>query len=158
MVLNPVDIIKSVRGGHRPTTQVAESFAGPQETLTQETVKQTLLLVEDSITTRTQEKRILEAAGYEVVTAVDGLDGYNKLRAGRFDAVVSDIQMPNLDGLELTARIRTHPDYSELPIILVTSLATDEDRRRGAEAGANAYITKSSFNQDVLVETLQRLI
>lgn len=100
----------------------------------------------------------MEAAGYEVVTAVDGLDGYNKLRAGRFDAVVSDIQMPNLDGLELTARIRTHPDYSELPIILVTSLATDEDRRRGAEAGANAYITKSSFNQDVLVETLQRLI
>ncbi|MCC5900290.1 MAG: response regulator [Phormidium sp. GEM2.Bin31] len=158
MVLNPVDIIKSVRGVHRRATQVADAFTHVEGTRTEETAKQTLLLVEDSITTRTQEKRILEAAGYEVVTAVDGVDGYNKLRSGQFDAVVSDIQMPNLDGLELTARIRTHPDYSELPIILVTSLATDEDRRRGAEAGANAYITKSSFNQDVLVETLQRLI
>ncbi len=158
MVLNPVDIIKSVRGVHRRATQVVDAFANVEGTLRSETAKQTLLLVEDSITTRTQEKRILEAAGYEVVTAVDGVDGYNKLRSGQFDAVVSDIQMPNLDGLELTARIRTHPDYSELPIILVTSLATDEDRRRGAEAGANAYITKSSFNQDVLVETLQRLI
>ncbi|WP_246199541.1 hybrid sensor histidine kinase/response regulator [Sodalinema gerasimenkoae] len=158
MVLNPVDIIKSVRGVHRRSSQMSDAFAKVEGVLKEETKKQTLLLVEDSITTRTQEKRILEAAGYEVVTAVDGLDGYNKLRAGQFDAVVSDIQMPNLDGLQLTARIRTHPDYSELPIILVTSLATDEDRRRGAEAGANAYITKSSFNQDVLVETLQRLI
>jgi two-component system chemotaxis sensor kinase CheA len=158
MVLNPIDIVQSVRAGTpgaavrvTPKTPTADrSPAEPQ--------KQTILLVEDSITTRTQEKRILEAAGYEVVTAVDGLDGYNKLRNRDFDAVVSDIQMPKLDGLEMTARIRSHQHYSELPIVLVTSLATDEDRRKGAEAGANAYITKSSFNQDVLVETLHRLI
>ena len=157
MVLNPVDIIKSVRGVHR-RANVSPEMIETTPTQGEALAKQMLLLVEDSITTRTQEKRILEAAGYGVVTAVDGLDGYNKLRSGRFDAVVSDIQMPNLDGLELTVRIRNHAEYSELPIVLVTSLATDEDRRRGADAGANAYITKSSFNQDVLVETLQRLI
>jgi two-component system chemotaxis sensor kinase CheA len=157
MVLNPVDIIKSVRGVHR-RANVSPEMVEPAPLQAESPDKQMLLLVEDSITTRTQEKRILEAAGYGVVTAVDGLDGYNKLRSGRFDAVVSDIQMPNLDGLELTTRIRCHQEYSELPIVLVTSLATDEDRRRGADAGANAYITKSSFNQDVLVETLQRLI
>jgi two-component system chemotaxis sensor kinase CheA len=117
-----------------------------------------VLLAEDSITIRTQEKRILEAAGYEVVTAVDGLDGYNKLRTRHFDAVVSDIQMPNMDGLTLASKIRENPEYNELPIILVTSLASDEDKRKGAEAGANAYITKGSFNQDILLDTLKRLV
>ena len=66
--------------------------------------------------------------------------------------------MPNLDGLSLTAKIRQHPEYEELPIILVTSLASDEDKRRGAEAGANAYIVKGKFNQEVLLETLRRLV
>jgi two-component system chemotaxis sensor kinase CheA len=114
--------------------------------------------VEDSIATRTQEKRILESAGYEVVTAVDGVDGFNKLQSRPFDAVISDIQMPNLDGLALTERIRKHREYNEIPVVLVTTLSTDDDRRRGAEAGANAYITKGSFNQEVLLETLERLI
>ncbi len=150
MVLNPQDLIKSVRSSARA--------ALPAQPIEQATRKSAILLVEDSIATRTQEKRILEGAGYEVVTAVDGLDGYNKLRTRSFDAVVSDIQMPNLDGLGLTAKIRQHKEYKELPIVLVTSLATDEDKRRGAEAGANAYITKSAFNQEVLLETLRRLV
>jgi two-component system chemotaxis sensor kinase CheA len=152
MVLNPIDLFKSMRRFNRgQTTKVAFQTTEP-------TRKLSVLLVEDSIATRTQEKRILEAAGYEVVTAVDGLDGFNKLQSRLFDAVVSDVQMPHLSGLELTARIRQHREYNELPIILVTTLASDDDKRRGAEAGANAYITKSSFNQEVLLETLQRLI
>ncbi|MBD1911462.1 MULTISPECIES: response regulator [unclassified Leptolyngbya] len=150
MVLNPVDLMKSVR---RQAVAIA-----PTETHLEPTQKQRVLLVEDSIATRTQEKRILESAGYEVITAVDGLDGFNKLQSRPFDAVVSDVQMPNLDGLSLAARIRQHREYNEIPIILVTSLASDEDKRRGAEAGANAYITKGSFNQNVLLETLHRLI
>ncbi|NEQ78786.1 MAG: response regulator, partial [Moorea sp. SIO2I5] len=117
-----------------------------------------ILLVDDSITVRTQEKRILERAGYEVVTAVDGLDGYHKLNTRHFDAVISDVEMPNLDGFSLTARIRQHQEYNELPIILVTSLASDEHNKKGAEAGANAYITKGNFNQTFLIETLQRLV
>ena len=150
MVLHPQDLLKSVR--QRATTLVPKAFAEVQAP------KQVVLLVEDSITIRTQEKRILESAGYEVVTAVDGLDGFNKLRNREFDAVISDVQMPNLDGLGLTAKIRQHKEYSELPIILVTSLATDEDKRRGAEAGANAYITKGTFDQKVLLDTLRRLV
>ncbi|MCT7974161.1 hybrid sensor histidine kinase/response regulator [Laspinema olomoucense] len=150
MVLNPHDLLKSVR---KPGKSIAPPKPQPESDR-----KLLVLLVEDSIATRTQEKRILENAGYEVVTAVDGMDGYNKLRTRNFDAVISDVQMPNLDGLGLVTKIRQHKEYSELPIILVTSLASDDDKRRGAEAGANSYIPKSSFNQHVLLETLKRLI
>ncbi|ERT04416.1 response regulator [Lyngbya aestuarii BL J] len=156
MILNALDLIKSARK-HLNSSRTSVKIEGKthQDSLKQKSV---ILLVEDSIATRTQEKRILEAAGYEVITAVDGLDGFNKLKTRPIDAVISDVQMPNLDGLSLTAKIRENQDYNELPIILVTSLASDEDKRRGAEAGANAYITKSSFNQQVLLETLKRLI
>lgn len=153
MVLNPQDLVKSVR-----QQSIIISDATTIDDRITEKRKKAILLVEDSIATRTQEKRILQSAGYEVVTAVDGLDGWNKLKTRQFDAVVSDIQMPNLDGLGLAAKIREHKEYSELPIILVTSLAKDDDKRRGAEAGANAYITKSSFNQELLLETIERLI
>ncbi|MDX2096730.1 MAG: hybrid sensor histidine kinase/response regulator [Leptolyngbyaceae cyanobacterium bins.59] len=150
MVLNPTDLVKSARKQqgaivHRAMTQTVSQ-------------KHCILLVEDSITIRTQEKRILESAGYEVVTAVDGSDALRKLPTRAFDAVVSDIQMPNLDGLGLTEKIRQHKEYSELPVILVTSLASDEDKRRGAEAGANAYITKGTFDQTVLLDTLKRFV
>lgn len=153
MVLNPQDLIKSVR-----KQVLSRSVSGVRSQIETSSRKQVILLAEDSIATRTQEKRILEGAGYEVVTAVDGLDAFNKLKTRDFDAVVSDVQMPNLDGLELTIKIRQQKQYSELPIILVTSLASDEDRKRGADAGANAYIPKGTFNQDVLVETLKRLV
>ncbi|MEG4349853.1 hybrid sensor histidine kinase/response regulator [Microcoleus sp. LAD1_D5] len=153
MVLNPHDLIKSVR------QQVSSrGLSGARSQLETASRKQVILLAEDSIATRTQEKRILEGAGYEVVTAVDGLDAFHKLKTRDFDALISDVQMPNLDGLALTIKIREQKEYSELPIILVTSLASDEDRKRGADAGANAYIPKGTFNQDVLVETLKRLV
>ncbi|MBE9093475.1 hybrid sensor histidine kinase/response regulator [Tychonema sp. LEGE 07203] len=153
MVLNPHDLIKSVR--KQVLSRGVSGARSPIETVSR---KQVILLAEDSIATRTQEKRILEGAGYEVVTAVDGLDAFNKLKTRYFDALISDVQMPNLDGLGLTVKIRQQKEYSELPIILVTSLASDEDRKRGAEAGANAYIPKGTFNQDVLIETLKRLV
>ncbi|MDZ8034732.1 hybrid sensor histidine kinase/response regulator [Nostoc sp. DedSLP04] len=150
MVLNPQDLVKSARSRSQSISSTQTRQLAP--------TKPTVLLVEDSIATRTQEKRILETAGYQVITAVDGLDGLNKLRSHTVDAVVSDVQMPNLDGLGLTAKIRQYQEYSELPIILVTSLASDEDKRRGAEAGANAYIIKGSFNQEALLSALKRLV
>ncbi|MDZ7968776.1 MAG: hybrid sensor histidine kinase/response regulator [Nostoc sp. DedSLP03] len=150
MVLNPQDLVKSARSRSQSISSTQTRQLAP--------TKPTVLLVEDSIATRTQEKRILETAGYQVITAVDGLDGLNKLRSHTVDAVVSDVQMPNLDGLGLTAKIREYQEYSELPIILVTSLASDEDKRRGAEAGANAYIIKGSFNQEALLSALKRLV
>ncbi|HIK36988.1 MAG TPA: hybrid sensor histidine kinase/response regulator [Geminocystis sp. M7585_C2015_104] len=152
IILNPHDLVKSVRHTTTPLTPVVSEEA-PRER------KPVVLLVEDSIAVRTQEKRILEKAGYEVVIAVDGVDGYNKLLSGlQVDAIISDIEMPNMNGLEFTAKVRQHPEFREVPIIIVTSLAKEEDKRKGAQVGANAYIVKGQFNQDVLLETLDRLI
>ncbi|PSN76591.1 hypothetical protein C8B47_26485, partial [filamentous cyanobacterium CCP4] len=156
LVLNPQDLMSAVR--HWAGASALPKEALPMASLPSEPRPKRILLVEDSIATRTQEKRILESAGYEVVTAVDGMDGFKKLQSRPFDAVVSDVQMPNLDGLGLTQRIRQHREYNEIPVVLVTTLASDDDRRRGAEAGANAYIPKGSFTQDLLFETLNRLI
>jgi two-component system, chemotaxis family, sensor kinase CheA len=150
MVLNPQDLVKSALKGSTSGAIV--------ERLTEVRTKTRVLLVEDSIPIRTQVKRILESAGYDVTAAVDGLDGFNKLRSGQFDAVVSDVEMPNLTGLELTARIRQYSEYDELPVILVTTLAKEEDKRRGADAGANAYLTKGDFDQSLLLNTLRRLV
>ena len=150
MVLNPTDLFKSAKKAVVSVTV--------KELTEQAQVKHKILLVEDSIPIRTQMKRILESAGYDVTAAVDGEDGFNKLRAGTFKAVVSDVQMPNLDGLGLTSKIRQFQEYKALPVILVTTLASQEDKRQGAEAGASAYITKGDFEQGVLLDTLRRLI
>jgi two-component system, chemotaxis family, sensor kinase CheA len=150
MILNPPDLLKSLQQQNTSVVSIK-----PKKTIQRKPV---ILLVEDSIPVRTQEKRLLEKAGYEVVIAVDGLDGYNKLKTRDFDAVISDVEMPHLDGLSLTAKIRQHEEYKALPIILLTTLASDEDIARGSEAGANAYIIKSNFNQDVLLEILGRLV
>lgn len=152
-VLNASDLAKSV---HQTPRKVVEE-EGPSAPVSV-TTKKSLLLVEDSIVTRIQEKRILEAAGYEVVTAVDGVNAWNILASRTFDAIVSDIMMPNMDGLELTAKIRSNRKFSDIPIILVTSLASEDDRRRGLEAGADAYISKSDFDQTVLLDSITRLI
>jgi two-component system chemotaxis sensor kinase CheA len=160
MVLNPDDLVKSVTGRRGDGATGRQGNTATEQDCSSRPVssRSRLLLAEDSITTRTQMRRILEGAGYEVVTAVDGADAFAKLSAGEFDGVVSDIEMPNMDGLQLTARIRQDPRHKELPVILVTSLASEEDRRRGIEVGANAYITKSTFDQSVLLETLRRLV
>jgi two-component system chemotaxis sensor kinase CheA len=100
----------------------------------------------------------LEAAGYTVATAVDGVDAYTSLKTGAFDLVVSDVEMPRMDGFDLTAKVRADKRLSELPIVLVTALESREHRERGVDAGANAYIVKSSFDQSNLLEVIGRLI
>jgi len=150
-VLNPADLLRTAHKlAAAPSRSKLERAAPP--------VRTSILLVEDSVLVRAMEKRILEDAGYEVVAAVDGLDALNVLDSRPFAAVVSDIMMPNMDGLTLTANIRQDARYRDLPVVLVTSLASDEDKRRGLEVGANAYIPKPSFDQRVLLDTLQRLI
>ena len=153
MVLNPQDLINSV-GGKR-TTHVKEIV---EDETVKTTTKPKLLLVEDSIIIRTQMKRILEEAGYELTVAVDGAEGFKKLQSDQFDLVVSDVEMPNMSGLELTTKIRQQSEYQQLPIVLVTTLAKEEDKRRGFEAGANAYLTKGDFDQTLLIKTLEELV
>jgi two-component system chemotaxis sensor kinase CheA len=116
-----------------------------------------VLVVEDSITARMLLKNILESAGYAVQTAVDGIDALTALKVRDFDVVVSDVEMPRMDGFELTASIRAEKKLSRLPVVLVTALETREDRERGIDVGANAYIVKSSFDQSNLLEVIDRL-
>lgn len=117
-----------------------------------------MLVVEDSITSRLLLKHILEGAGYQVETAVDGLDALSRLRQGNFSAVVSDVEMPQLDGFALIERIRSNPATEEIPVVLVTSLQSPEERERGLRAGADAYVVKGAFDQDNLLTTLRRLV
>lgn len=154
IVLNPYDLIRTAANRTDLLALDRRSEAQDGDGARQRVI----LLAEDSITTRTQEKRILESAGYQVVTAVDGADALNKLSRRAVDGVVSDVEMPNLDGFKLTEAIRRHAKYKDLPVVLVTSLSRDEDRRRGMEAGANAYLTKPTFDQKVLLDTLRRLL
>lgn len=120
--------------------------------------KKAVLLAEDSITSRMLLKNILEAGGYAVTTAVDGLDAWNQLAAGRFHAVVSDVDMPRVNGFELTAKIRAAAAHAALPVVLVTARGSREDQGRGIDVGANAYIVKSNFDQGNLLEVLATLV
>ena len=149
-ILNVTDLLKSARkvGGVAP----AASKAQPAKA-----TAKSILVAEDSITSRMLLKGILESAGYKVKTAVDGMEAFTILRAERFDLVVSDVEMPRLNGFDLTARIRADRKLAELPVVLVTALESREDRERGIDVGANAYLIKSSFDQSNLLEAVRRL-
>ncbi len=120
--------------------------------------KQRILVVDDSITTRTLEQSILEAAGYDVRTAVDGADGWKALQEHGCDLVLADIEMPRMDGFALCEAIRGSKRFKDLPVVLVTALETPEHRARGLEVGADAYIGKSSFDQQNLLDTISQLL
>lgn len=120
--------------------------------------KYRILVAEDSITIRTMLRSYLENAGYVVKTAVDGYQAYQFLLQYEYDLVVSDVEMPNMNGFELTSKIRESKAYAQLPVILVTALESFDDKQRGLEAGANAYIVKQSFEQSNLVDTIKRLL
>jgi two-component system chemotaxis sensor kinase CheA len=103
-------------------------------------------------------KNILESAGYSVVTAIDGLDALTTLKSRDFDLLVSDVDMPRLDGFDLTAKIRADKKLAELPVVLVTALGSREHQERGIDVGANAYIVKSSFDQSNLIEVIRKFV
>jgi two-component system, chemotaxis family, sensor kinase CheA len=117
-----------------------------------------VLLVDDSPTTRTLERSILEGAGYLVATAADGEEAWGILEREGADALVADVEMPRLDGFALTAAVRGSPRHAGLPVVLVTARDADADRARGLAAGASAYLVKSTFDQRSLLETLQQLL
>jgi two-component system chemotaxis sensor kinase CheA len=117
-----------------------------------------ILVVDDSITSRSLEQSVLAAAGYDVVTAVDGLEGWRTIEREDIALVVSDVEMPHLDGIGLCERIRASERTASLPVILVTSLNQPAQRARGLEAGADAYVTKSSFDQDDFLRVARQLV
>jgi two-component system chemotaxis sensor kinase CheA len=120
----------------------------------------TILVVDDSITTRTLEKSILEAQGYEVLLSVDGIDALHVLRSGEamVDLIIADVEMPRMDGFGLLQAIKNDPRLSPLPVILMTSRADPDDVRRGLDLGASAYITKQKFDQRELLATIGQVL
>jgi len=149
LILNVSDLLKSATKSARTAAAAARGKVARV---------QSLLVVEDSITSRMLLKNILESAGYAVKTAIDGVDGLTALKSQPFDLVVSDVEMPRMDGFELCAKIRADKKLAELPLVLVTALDSREHRERGIDVGANAYIVKGSFDQSNLLEVIHRLI
>jgi two-component system chemotaxis sensor kinase CheA len=152
-ILNVSDLMKSIQA------RSVASLALP--IVTKDARRWHVLLADDSITTRALEKHILENAGYEVSAVADGQEAWElicKNDKGLPDLVVSDINMPKMDGFALTQSIKSDGRYTHVPVVLVTSLESPQDRLHGMEAGADAYIVKSTFDQRELLETIERLI
>ncbi|MGH8187079.1 MAG: response regulator, partial [Steroidobacteraceae bacterium] len=151
-VLRVADLLKAAKRAGAPAR--AASSAQP----TTSSQEKSILLAEDSITSRLLLKGILESAGYRVKTAVDGADAFSALRTEHFDLLVSDVEMPRLNGFDLTAQVRADKKLADLPVVLVTALESRRDREAGINAGANAYLVKSTFDQSNLLDTVRRLI
>ncbi|HWX48483.1 MAG TPA: hybrid sensor histidine kinase/response regulator [Roseomonas sp.] len=117
-----------------------------------------ILVIDDSLTIRELERKLLSQHGYEVEVAVDGMDGWNAARTGHFDLIVTDIDMPRMDGIELVTLVRKDPHLREVPVMIVSYKDREEDRRRGLEAGADYYLTKGSFHDQALVQAVVDLI
>ena len=115
-------------------------------------------MVEDSITVRELERSLLQGRGYAVDVAVDGMDGWNALRAGQYDLLVSDIDMPRMTGIELVTKLKTDARLHSMPVIIVSYKDREEDRLAGLEAGADRFMTKSSFHDESLLEAVAELI
>ena len=155
IVLNASDLIRTaVRTAVRLDAPTARRESGSANPRTGGTV----LVVDDSIVTRMLEKSILEAAGYTVRVAADGVEAWKSLENETVDVIVSDVNMPNMDGLALTARVRGDVRTKDIPVVIVTSLDASDDHARAMDVGADAYIVKSSFSQESLLETVGRLV
>ncbi len=156
LILNVADLIRLGLHGERGSVlRALEQTKSPM----QMRAKHRILIVDDSITTRTLEKNILEAIGYNIQVATDGQEALNTIaESGVPDLIISDIIMPRVDGFELTEHVKKDPKTAQVPVILVTSLDSAEDKTRGIEAGADAYIVKSAFDQSNLLETIEQLI
>jgi two-component system, chemotaxis family, sensor kinase CheA len=154
IILNAADLLKSaVRMAGAGRRLTADATKAPEEAHALR-----ILVTDDSVTSRMLLKNILESSGYQVTTAIDGVDALTALKTNDFDLVVSDVEMPRMDGFDLTAKIRADKKLAELPVVLVTALSSREHQERGIDVGANAYIVKSSFDQSNLLAVIRKLV
>ncbi|HEF4737691.1 TPA: hybrid sensor histidine kinase/response regulator [Burkholderia multivorans] len=155
LIVDVEDLIRSVdklvRGG-----QLAKLTRDPQ--LAHADRRRRVLVVDDSLTVRELERKLLEKRGYDVTVAVDGMDGWNAVRGEAFDLVVTDVDMPRMDGIELVTLIKNDPLLQRVPVMIVSYKDRDEDRRRGLDAGADYYFAKSSFHDEALLDAVHDLI
>lgn len=152
LILNGANLVRSALG-LGPAAPVASVLApGPAAR------RKRLLVVDDSVTTRSLLKTILEAADFEVTAAADGMEAWQRLQEQDVDLVVSDVAMPRMDGFQLTEAIRQNTRFEHLPVVLVTALESDEDKARGIAVGADAYLLKSAFDQTRLLQVIGQLL
>ena len=154
LIVDTEDVLQSVRA------QLGEgSLRGARRALEQQSDKSLrALVVDDSATVREVERQLLVRMGFEVETAVDGVDGWNTLRAGRFDLVVSDIDMPRMNGIEFVRTLRADARFGAVPVIVVSYKDREEDRLAGMHAGATAYLTKGAFQDSTFADTVRELV
>jgi two-component system chemotaxis sensor kinase CheA len=152
LILNTADVVHTALG-RAPRRALAAALADSRPE-----AKRRLLVVDDSVTTRSLERSILEGAGYEVMVAVDGSEAWRLLQDAGADLVVADVEMPRMDGFALCEAIRGSKRFRELPVVLVTALESDADKKRGLDVGADAYLPKSAFDQRQLLETIAQLL
>jgi two-component system sensor histidine kinase and response regulator WspE len=129
-----------------------------QDAAQRRVARKRVLVVDDSLTVRELERKMIEGAGYVVDVAVDGMDAWNAIRAGHYDLVVTDVDMPRMDGIELVTRIKSDATLSSIPVMIVSYKDRDEDRRRGMEAGADYYLTKGSFYDETMLRAIEDFI
>jgi two-component system sensor histidine kinase and response regulator WspE len=155
LILNVDDLMRSVEllvsGGRLDRVQTAEVTLEGQ-------ARKRVLVVDDSLTVRELERKLIGNAGYEVEVAIDGMDGWNAVRTQPFDLVVTDIDMPRLDGIELVRLIKNDLRLKTIPVMIVSYKDRPEDRNRGLEAGADYYLTKGSFHDETLLNSVADLI
>lgn len=135
----------------------ARRLASPAMTRGRDRRRLRILLVDDSAIAREAEAALLRSLGHEVDEAVDGEDGWARLQNGQYHLLVTDVQMPVLDGIDLTRRVKATPRFVKLPIVIMSSLSAPEERRRGVDAGADAYLVKGELDAESLAVTLERL-
>jgi len=160
LIVDVEDLIRSIDnllGGRRIGRLASDGIAASAAASAAARVRR-VLVVDDSITVRELERQLLENQGYQVDVAVDGVDGWNAVRSGRYDLVVSDIDMPRMDGIELVTLIKKDVRLKTIPVIVVSYKDREEDRIRGLDAGANFYLTKSSFHDQTFLSTVVDLI
>jgi two-component system chemotaxis sensor kinase CheA len=151
VVLDPVRLVQAFQTpGSRPGIKPAPALAAADPS--------SILVVDDSITTRALEKSILEAHGYRVRIAVDGLDALGQLRAELPDLVIADVTMPRMDGFQLLEAMKQDKRTASIPVIMVTSMESREDQERGLALGAEAYLIKRKFDQRDLLETVRQIL
>ena len=153
-----MDVDDLVRSAEKLCATGAVSPWTPQNAPSNPIRHKRILIVEDSLTVRELERKLLLSGGYEVEVAVDGMDGWNAIRAGGFDLVLTDIDMPRMDGIELVTLIKRDPRLSSIPVMIVSYKDRPEDRERGLQAGADYYLPKGSFHDQKLLGAVVDLI
>lgn len=151
LILNISDIIKSTKNLHTKKSEITTQNNIPNSNYK-------ILLVDDSITTRTMEKNILTKLGYKIEIAENPVEAFDKIKLLKFDLIISDIEMPEMDGLEFLEKLKTNEMYFDIPVIIVSSVTSEENQQKALDLGAKKYIVKNEFNQDDFQESIGKII